>query len=200
MTHEEGEWPLLRSETDIIDLIEQDEWMMELLKAVETLGLPDWWICAGFVRSKIWDTLHEYTYRTKLQDIDVIYYDINNILEEEEKSIEAGLREMISGIPWSVKNQARMHLRNHTDPYISSVDAMAKFPETATAIGVKLDLQNNLVLSAPHGIEDLINLEVRPTPYFMLTKKRLEVYQKRVESKGWKAGWPKLTEAHFKNI
>ncbi len=30
---------------------------MEILETANSLNLPDWWICAGFVRSKIWDTL-----------------------------------------------------------------------------------------------------------------------------------------------
>ncbi|WP_236015732.1 nucleotidyltransferase family protein [Planococcus soli] len=173
---------------------------MELLEAVKLLDLPDWWICAGFVRSKIWDTLHDFTHRTRLQDIDVIYFNPDNMLEEEEKRFEEMLNNLTSGIPWSVKNQARMHLRNHVAPYTSSVDAMTKFPETATALGVKLDQQHKLVLSAPHGIEDLIGLEVRPTPFFMLTQNRMQAYHKRIENKEWKAHWPKLTITHLKDI
>ncbi len=46
---------------DIADIIEKDQWMMKVLKAVKTLNLPDWWIGAGFVRSKIWDSIHGYT-------------------------------------------------------------------------------------------------------------------------------------------
>ena len=37
------------------------------------------------------------------------------------------------------KNQARMHVVNNMLPYSSSVDAISKFPETATALGVTLD-------------------------------------------------------------
>lgn len=184
---------MLKSENDIIVLIQQDEWMMELLMAVETLDLPDWWICAGFVRSKVWDTLHGFSDRTKLPDIDVIYYDKHNMAEEEEKRIEENLQNLAPGIPWSVKNQARMHLRNQTSPYISSVDAIAKFPETATAVAVKLDRQKQLALAAPLGIKDLVRLEVKPTPYFRVNQNRLEIYRERIENKGWKSSWPKLT-------
>lgn len=186
---------MLKSENDIIILIQQDEWMMELLMAVETLDLPDWWICAGFVRSKVWDTLHGLSDRTNLPDIDVIYYDEHNMTEEEEKRIEENLHILVPGIPWSVKNQARMHLRNQTSPYISSVDAIMKFPETATAVAVKLDRKRQVVLAAPLGIKDLIALEVKPTPFFMMTKNRLEIYRKRMENKGWTSTWPKLTIA-----
>ena len=38
-----------KTEKDIITIIQQDIWMMNLLKAVSSLNLPDWWICAGFL-------------------------------------------------------------------------------------------------------------------------------------------------------
>lgn len=53
--------------------------MMEILKTVSQLDLPDWWVCAGFVRSKIWDTVHGFNTRTPLSEVDVIYYDDTNI-------------------------------------------------------------------------------------------------------------------------
>ena len=79
---------VITTEKEIIALIKEDKWMMELLKSAESLKLPDWWICAGFVRSKIWDVQHGFNERTKIPDIDVIYYDRKNI----EKSLEKNTR------------------------------------------------------------------------------------------------------------
>lgn len=183
---------MIKSEDDIIDLIKKDEWMMKLLKAVKILNLPDGWICAGFVRSKIWDTLHGYTVRTLLQDIDVIYFDDANKDKERDKQLEKILISLLPDVPWSVKNEARMHSRNGIAPYVSSIDAIAKFPETATALGVKLDNQDNVVIIAPHGIEDLIELTVRPTPFFAANKDRISVYEKRIHKKNWKRHWDQL--------
>lgn len=76
----------IQNEKDVIELIKQDEWMMEVLKAAKILNLPDWWICAGFVRSKIWDKLHNFSHRTNTLDVDVIYFDDTNIDELEEKN------------------------------------------------------------------------------------------------------------------
>ncbi|ANU12137.1 hypothetical protein BBH88_03940 [Planococcus antarcticus DSM 14505] len=166
--------------------------MMKLLKTVKVLNLPDGWICAGFVRSKIWDTLHGYGERTTLQDIDVIYYDDKNRDKKMEKQLEKTLISLLPNVPWSVKNEARMHSRNGVEPYISSTDAIAKFPETATALGIKLDKQDNLVLIAPHGIKDVINLTVRPTPYFTANKERIAVYENRIQKKNWKLTWNRL--------
>lgn len=76
----------MQTTEDIKNLILEDKWMMDILGAAQQLDLPDWWICAGFVRSKIWDALHGYIERTPLEDIDVIYFDANNKEESEEKS------------------------------------------------------------------------------------------------------------------
>lgn len=186
----------IKNEEDIVRIIGEDSWMMELLKTVKTLHLPDWWICAGFVRSKIWDVLHGFTERTPLPDIDVIYYDAANIDELEEKMFEERLRNLIPGIPWSVKNQARMHVINNLQPYTSSFDGISKFPETVTALGVKLDDEDNIILAAPWGIDDAINLEVKPTPFFAETKERMKVYEKRVAKKAWDSIWIEVDVFH----
>jgi uncharacterized protein len=183
---------IIRNEKDIVRIIREDEWMMNILKTVKILNLPDWWICAGFVRSKIWDILHDFKERTTIPDIDVIYFDPTNIDELEEKKLEVKLKSMMPNIPWSVKNDARMHVISNMPPYTSSVDAISKFPETATALGVKLDEKDNVILTAPFGISDVINLEVKPTPYFTETKERMKIYEERIEKKNWKSTWHKI--------
>ncbi|MGR3764068.1 nucleotidyltransferase family protein [Rossellomorea sp. NS-SX7] len=188
---------LLNTEEDIIALIQRDNEMMEILNAASELDLPDWWICAGFVRSKIWDALHGFEERTKTPDVDVIYFDDTSMDEAVEKELENELRRMLPGIPWSVKNEARMHVVNYIPPYTSSEDAISKFPETATALGVKLDKRNRLVLTAPCGIEDVLNLQLKPTAYFTETKERAAIYEERVRKKNWKGIWDRITVHHI---
>lgn len=183
---------VLQTREDIKSLIQEDKWMMDILKVAHQLELPDWWICAGFVRSKIWDTLHGYIERTPLADIDVIYFDPNKKEESEEKKWEDQLQCLLPNIPWSVKNQARMHKINNLPPYISSVDGIANFPETVTAIGVKLDEQNEIVLVAPHGIADILQMSVNPVPRFATNKDLLEVYEQRIQNKNWLTIWPNV--------
>ncbi len=183
----------IQTEQDIIRLIENDEWMMNVLQMAKSLELPDWWICAGFVRSKIWDTLHNYEIRTATPDIDVIYFDQLHTDEVYEQSLEKALVNMDASIPWSVKNQARMHVVNNMPPYSSSVDAISKFPETATALGVTLDELNNVLLTAPCGIEDVLSLQVRPTAHFLESKERILMYKNRVHKKNWQIKWPSIT-------
>lgn len=187
---------MIQNKEDILKLIQSDKKMMQIIKTTSSLDLPDWWICAGFVRSKIWDTLHGFNDRTETPDVDVIYFDNTNIDENVEKGLESNLKRLMPGIPWSVKNQARMHVMNHFPPYTSSEDAISKFPETATALGVTLDKDNHLVLASPCGIEDVLHLELKPTSYFTETKERAAIYRERMMKKNWKAIWHKL-KVHY---
>lgn len=183
------------SENDIADLIRADEWMMQILKVARQLNLTDWWIGAGFVRSKVWDTLHGYKERTLLPDVDVIYMDRKEYEEDlaagdikmSEKKYEMVLRNLMPGINWSVKNQARMHLLHNHKPYASSEEALAQWVETATCVGVKLDIDDKIEISAPRGIDDLVNLILRPT-----TPTVREKFYERVRQKEWLKKWPKL--------
>ena len=188
---------MLKTEEDVIKLIQCDEKMIEIIKVASTLNLPDWWICAGFIRSKIWDALHEFNDKTETPDIDVIYFDNTKIDEDFEKELENKLIKLMPNIPWSVKNEARMHVINNLPPYTSSEDAISKFPETATALGVKLDKDNHLVLTAPCGLDDVINLEVKPTPFFTETKELTSIYEERIIKKNWKSIWHKIKVHHI---
>jgi len=108
------------TEKQIREIIEKDSWMMEILEITRKLDLPDWWIGAGFVRSKVWDFLHGYTQRTAIPDIDVIYFDKSDTSENKEKIIEQTLYDALPKINWSVKNQARMHILHNDEPYKNS--------------------------------------------------------------------------------
>lgn len=182
----------LKTTEQIIALVEADEWMMGILRIAKLLELPDWWVCAGFVRSKIWDELHGFSERTSLADVDVIYYDSLTLDEAREKELEQKLKSFDPTIPWSVKNEARMHLVNDISPYASAVDAMSKFPETATALGLSLDSDNNVILSAPCGVDDVLNLQVKPTLYFAASEQRMRIYKQRITDKNWKRTWHML--------
>lgn len=188
----------ITTEQDVVQLIKDDQVMMDIIRAAKTLGLPDWWVCAGFVRSKIWDTLHGFASRTPIPDVDVIYFNPDSVYESEEKEYEAKLLRMLPNVPWSVKNEARMHLIHDIPPYSSSIDAISKFPETVTSLGVKLDDNDDLILVAPHGIEDLINFHVRPTPYFEETIECAQIYETRLTKKNWSATWDKVSVTYSK--
>ena len=182
----------LVNDSDILAQVAGDAWMMAALTAVAGLGLPDAWIGAGFLRGAVWDRLHEFTERTPLDDIDVVYFDPGAPDPAAEAALERRLGARLPGLPWSVKNQARMHLRNGDAPYGSSGVALAHWLETPTAVAVRLNDGGRLELLAPLGTEDLLDLTVRPTPHARAHKHRLAAYRARLEAKNWPARWPKL--------
>lgn len=159
------------------------------LELVRQLQLPGWCIAAGYVRNYVWDYLHGYSRETPLNDVDVLYHDPDDLREETEKEWERQLRRLAPEYPWSVKNQARMHLRNHESPYPTVADAMKRWPETATAIGVYSHSPGGRIeIIAPHGTDDLLGLIVRQSSFFQDTS----AFLMRVQRKKWLERWPKL--------
>ncbi|MEG0470827.1 MAG: nucleotidyltransferase family protein [Solibacillus sp.] len=176
-------------ENELKEIIKSDFSLMTILKAVESLNLPDCWICAGVLRNKVWDVLH--SIHTTLNDIDVIYFDNSDLTIESETKYEAQLHALIPNLPWSVKNQARMHLKNNLQPFRSSFDGIRHFPETATAIGARI-ANYQIEIIAPHGLSDLFELKIAPTPKYMKVEKLHPIYQQRVTTKKWDTTWTNL--------
>jgi len=161
-----------------------------LLAHVESLNLPDCWIGAGFVRNTVWDVLHGRAIdASQLSDVDVVYLDPAEASEERDAALERRLQVLKPGLSWQVRNQARMHHRNGDASYRSTLDAIAHWPETATALAART-IRGRVEVIAPHGIEDLIGLIVRPTPAFA---HKLPIYWERIKIKQWASRWPRLT-------
>ncbi|WP_296269430.1 nucleotidyltransferase family protein [Pseudomonas sp. UBA6323] len=171
-------------------LIANDPQRLRILQQVRGLDLPDCWVAAGFVRSAVWDHLHQRTPSPLPEDIDVIWFDRSQISPARDAELETMLRQQDESLQWSVKNQARMHLRNGDAPYASATEAMRHWPETATAVAVRLDEQDEVEVAAPLGLEDLFDLVVRPAGRFKDEKQ--PIYQQRLRDKNWLATWPKL--------
>lgn len=177
-------------EKQLIDMIENDESIISILKTVEKLNLNDAWVAAGLVRNKVWDVLHNI--KTTINDIDVIYFNRTDTSWETEKELEKELGMLMPNQPWSVKNQARMHLKNGFDPYTSSYDGVAHFTEIPTAIAIKM-CNGELKIMAPYGLEDLFEKVVKPTPFYQKTSKLHSVYVERLREKKWKGIWTGLS-------
>ncbi|MBZ4679813.1 MAG: hypothetical protein JG763_2442 [Shewanella sp.] len=168
----ESRGPQQVSETEAVELIKnwlkQDRMRMQTLECVANLGPIDAWLAAGFVRNLVWDKLHGTV--SRLSDIDVIYY---------EPKLVAAL-----DLPWSVKNQARMHLKNNHQPYVSVSDAMSYWPEQQTALAVRLRA-GELQLLNLFPLGPLLALELSPNP-----KSTPGVFESRLKAKNWLADYP----------
>ncbi len=183
----------MTSAADVSNFITAQPAMLDRLTALASLCLPDAWIGAGFVRNVVWDALHgRVPGVADLADMDVVFFEPADLGTEREAAVEEALAALRPGVPWSAHNQARMHRRNADPPYRDTADAMRHWPETATAVAVRLHA-GRVELLAPHGIEDLVRLVLRPTPTTASRPGHLEVYRQRVKAKGWVRRWPSLT-------
>lgn len=167
-----------------------DHKRLRILSQVRSLELPDCWIGAGFVRNAVWDHLHARPCSSLSSDVDVIWFDPSRSDRSLDQDLEARLRTLDSSIDWQVKNQGRMHARNGDVPYVSTVDALRYFPETATAVAVREGEWGDLEFAAPYGFDDLFALVVRPTPRFQF--ERYPYFLNRVHGKQWLETWPRL--------
>jgi hypothetical protein len=173
----------------VADIIAQDPVGMKQLRAVRTLGLPDWCIAAGFVRNRVWDHLHGIVPARQPADIDVIYFDAADVSKGREAGYEKQLDDLLPGLPWQVRNQARMHVPKNLRPHRSTSDAMTYWLETVTAVGVRLEADDSLTVVAPLGTEDLLNLVCRPTAFGHTDR---DQYEARIAQKRWRELWPKV--------
>ncbi|WP_417452646.1 nucleotidyltransferase family protein [Kiloniella sp.] len=169
--------------------------LMDCMAVVKDLDLPDCWIAAGLIRNSFWDHLNNIQIPPVKSDIDVIYFAPKDTRQKTEHSYEEKLRstapemEPIFG-NWSVKNQARMHQVNRDRPYQDCHDALKHWPETVTAIAVRLTPKNDIEIMHPFGLDDLYQQKVRPCPYFK--EHKLFEFKVRQDKKRWQDRWSNL--------
>jgi uncharacterized protein len=179
---------------DLEVALEQNKWLREILERFEEIALPDSWLVAGSIAQTIWNLGCGRSAELGLKDVDLIYFDDQDLSFDAEASHERRLRDLFRRLPikLDVKNEARVHLWYEErfgyaiKPYLSSADAIATFPTTATAVGVRRK-RGKLECSAPFGLDDLFGLVVRPNKR-QITR---PIYEAKVDR--WRAIWPRLT-------
>ena len=176
----------MNEELRIISWIKDDDLRTNSLQTAALLNLNDWCIGAGFVRNLVWDKLHGFEKATPLNDLDLIYFDTTDTSENRDLEIEKYLQDLTK-LPWSVKNQARMHIRNNSAPYSSCRDAMSYWSEIETAVGAYIQ-ENEVKLMCPFGVAKLTSGSITRNPKCI----DQAAFNNRVTNKGWLGLWPKL--------
>jgi uncharacterized protein len=176
-----------------------------VLERWDRVGLPDSWLVAGAVAQTFWNSAHNLSATQGIRDVDITYFDGVDLSEESEARHEARLRELFAdcldrfGVKLDVKNEARVHLwyarkfGYPIQPYTSTAHAIATFPTTATAVGVR-PAASGLDVCAPFGLEDLVQLVVRPNKV-QITE---AIYAAKVNR--WRAIWPRLNVIQWNDI
>src|SRR5260370_28114411 len=91
-------------------IVRSTRWLMDALEAARRVDAADWMIGAGAVRTAVWDRLHGYQAPTPVADVDLIFFDADDLSEQRERAVQARLSPALARVPWAVKNQASVHL------------------------------------------------------------------------------------------
>jgi uncharacterized protein len=184
---------------ELRELLLASGWLTNLLEIVAALDLPDCWIGAGAVRDLVWDTRFGTGFDpANIADVDVVWFDPTDLSAEREDDVERHLREREAALDWDAKNQARVHLwyparfGGPTRPLTSATDGVATWPETATAIAVRLRADGALDIAAPLALDDLLDGVWRRNVSRDFNRATDEEYAKRVARKQPHVRWPGL--------
>jgi uncharacterized protein len=159
------------------------------------LGLPDWYLGAGAVAQTVWNWRHGYAPDHGIRDYDVVYFDDRDLgpaaEEAARRRVAAAVADLHAAV--DVTNEARVHLWYERRfgvplaPYRSTEEAIATWPTTATAVGVRPRSGGGLDVCAPFGLADLLAMVVRPNRVLVTEA----VY--RAKADRWRRAWPRLT-------
>ena len=124
-----------KTQNDLEIALQQNMWLREILERFEEIVLPDYWLVAGAIAHTIWNLRCEQPAEFGLKDVDLIYFDEQDLSFEAEASHERRLRDLFQHLPikLDVKNEARVHLWYEDrfgyaiKPYLSSAAAIATF-------------------------------------------------------------------------
>jgi uncharacterized protein len=184
-----------RGETARLErLIRSSQWFLRVLQAARACGAPDCWVGGGVLRDLVWDQLHGGFAPERVKDVDVAFFDPDDLRPERHQTVEAELARLLPGVRWDAKNQAAVHrwyqrrFGLEVAPLASAVDGIATWPETATAVAVRLTQDARLVIVAPCGLSDLLDGVCRRNP------RRVSVgeYRRRIRAKRIAERWPRV--------
>jgi hypothetical protein len=184
---------LAELEARLIELVRSSALLMNALTAAREVEPPDWLIGSGAIRDRVWNHLHGYHGPSRPQDVDLVFFDDAPDARSEQNVLDA-LRAVAPHVPWDVQNQATVHLWYpqvfgvEVDPLASSADGVGTWPETATAVAIRLLADDTLDVVAPFGLEDLFALVWRRNP----RRVTLEEYQLRIWRKRVANRWPRV--------
>ncbi len=170
-----------------ISIIKQNKDLMLILDYIQSLNLPNFYIAAGAVFQTIWNYYDNNPLNYNIKDIDIIYYDSNNLSKEDEKKLEYNISQYFKDMNYEfdVHNEARMHLwkkneNKNIDQYKNSEDAIDQWIATVHAIGITKK-NNKIEIYAPYGLSDIFSRTVRPIKHKANSE---ELYNKKVAA--WK--------------
>jgi hypothetical protein len=148
--------------------------LMQVLRTVRTLGLPDWLVFSGAIYQPVLNHLTGRGADHGIKDYDLANFDGYDLSYEAEdvvirrvaEAFEEPLRSMVE-----VRNQARVHLwfeAKFGERYARlscTADALERFTSARSRSACAWKPDNRLYIDAPFGLDDLFALRLRPNPH-----------------------------------
>jgi uncharacterized protein len=178
-------------------LIRSSTEFMSILLAARDVAPPDWVVGSGIIRDLVWDSLHGREGPLLCKDVDVAFYDRDDLRPEHDREVAARLEDRLPGVAWDAKNQAAVHLWFEerfgyaVEPLTSMEDAVGTWPETAVCVAVRLQRDDQITVIAPLGLDDLFGLRLRRNP----RRVSMEEFRRRLERKHVPERWPRVRVA-----
>lgn len=174
--------------------LEQSKVIEDILRLAPRLQMPNWYLGGGCIAQTVWNVQHGFDLIHGIKDYDLAYYDPSDTSYEGENLYIKKGEQLFRDIPGQVEitNEARVHLwyAEHfgyaIEPYESVEDAISTWPTTATCVAVKHDEEGRFAVYAPYGLNDLLDMIVRPNKA-QITR---EIYLEKVER--WEKVWHRL--------
>ena len=169
-----------------VEILKKNNELMEILDYISELKLPNFYIAAGPIFQTIWNYCDNKPLNSGIKDIDIIYYDSNDLTRESEKTLQDKITDHFKYLNYEfdVNNEARIYLwlkeneNKNIDQYKNSEDAIDKWIATVHAIGITKE-NNEIKIYAPYGLSDIFSKTIRPIKHKNNSK---ELYNKKVES------------------
>jgi hypothetical protein len=186
----------------LIDAVLQNRVHHVLVERLPGLGLPDAWLAAGSLFQTVCNMLTGRAPDYGIRDYDIFYFDADTSWEAEDAVIRR-VTALFSdtGVAVEARNQARVHLWYPAKfgvaypPLQCSTDAIDRFLTVASQIGIRPapgghggKQRDDFDVYAPHGLDDLWSLTVRPNRCANFLSHLYEA-----KAAAWKARWPELT-------
>jgi uncharacterized protein len=176
-------------------LVRSSDWLMAALRAARDVDPPDWLVGGGVLRDLVWDRLHGRAAPSLPRDVDLAFFDPLHLDAGRDAEVQRALVARLAEVPWDAKNQAAVHrwygrvFGVEVSPLASAADGVGTWPETATAVAVRLLDGGELRVVAPCGLEDLFALVCRRNP----RRVSVDHYRRRLREKRVAERWPRVT-------
>ncbi|MFB9238613.1 nucleotidyltransferase family protein [Plantactinospora siamensis] len=147
-------------------------WLLRALAVVRDSGLPDAWIGAGTLRDLVWGERYGAGFHpAAVRDVDVVFFGPADLSRDRDHRSTMDLAAAWAEPPWEARNQAAVHTwyaakfgGPPVEPFHGIPDAVASWPEFATAVAVRLDVDDRIAVCAPYGLSDLLDGVWRRNP------------------------------------